>query len=115
MDTYNTTSLCNTEINIGIGSYTTPSKLHSTLHCKTKDASVVAIGVVFNQANHPLSFSKNMCHLLQATSVCMREMYAITKDIKNDINTCWEINLKILQIKKSLNTFLSQTNQTLKQ
>jgi len=48
-----------------------------------RDAFVVAIGVVFSQANHPICFfSKKMCPHLQATSAYVKEMYAITKLIK---------------------------------
>jgi len=44
------------------------------------DASVVVVGAVLSQQDHPFSFfSKKMCPRLQASSVYVREMYAITE------------------------------------
>jgi len=47
------------------------------------NASVVVVGVVLSQKGHPLSFfNKKICPRLQASSVYVREMYAITKAVK---------------------------------
>jgi len=47
------------------------------------DASVIAVGAILSQANHPITFfSKKMCPCLQSASFYVREMHAITKAIK---------------------------------
>jgi len=43
------------------------------------NASVVVVGVVLSQANHPITFfSKKMCPHLQSASLYVREMHVIT-------------------------------------
>ena len=47
------------------------------------NASSLPVGAVLSQKNHPLSFfNRKMCSRLQASSVYVREMYAITEAIK---------------------------------
>jgi len=47
------------------------------------DASIVAIGVVFSQQDHSLTFfNKKMCPCLQASSIYIKEMYAIIEAMK---------------------------------
>jgi len=47
------------------------------------DAFAVAVGAVLSQNGHPLAFfSKKMNPKLQASSVYVREMYAITESVK---------------------------------
>ena len=92
--------------------YTTSSQLHWTIHPQT-DASVVAIGAVLNQNDHPLAFfSKKMCPYLCSASVIVREMYSITESVKKWRQYLLGNHFKIFTDQKSLNTLLSQTIQT---
>jgi len=80
------------------------------------DASQVAIGAMLSQDGHPLSFfNKKMCPCLQASSVFVREMYAITEVVKKWRQYLLGQQFKIYMDQKSLNTLLSQTIQTLEQ
>jgi len=77
------------------------------------DASAVAVGAVLNQASHPIAFfSKKMCPRLQAASVYVREMYAITEAVKKWRQYLLGNHFTIYIDQKSLNTLLSQTIQT---
>jgi len=74
---------------------------------------VVDIVAVLSQANHPIMFfSKKMCPRLQAESVYVREMYAITEAIKKWHQYLLGNQFKIYTNQKNLNTLLSQTIQT---
>jgi len=77
------------------------------------DASAVAVGAVLSQTGHPLAFfSKKMNPKLQASSVYVREMYAITEAVKRWRQYLIGQHFKIITDQKSLNTLLSQTIQT---
>jgi len=77
------------------------------------DASAVAVGAVLSQSGRPLAFfSKKMSVKLQASSVYVREMYAITESIKKWRQYLIGQHFKIITDQKSLNTLLSQIIQT---
>jgi len=77
------------------------------------DASAVVVGAVLSQKGHPLSFfRKKMCPRLQASSVYVREMYAITKAVQKWRQSLLGQHFKIITDQKSLNTLQSQTIQT---
>jgi len=77
------------------------------------DAFAVAVGAILSQTGHPLAFfSKNMNLKLQASSVYVREMYAITEAVKRWRQYLLGQHFKIITDQKSLNTLLSQTTQT---
>jgi len=77
------------------------------------NASAVTVGAFLSQASHPIAFfSKKMCPRLQAASMYVREMYAITKAIKKWRQYLLGNHFKIYTDQKSLNTLLSQTIQT---
>jgi len=67
------------------------------------------VGEVVSQKTHPLSFfSKKMCSRLQASSIYVREMYAITKALKKWHQYLLGQQFKIFTKKKSLHTLLSR-------
>jgi len=48
------------------------------------DASNIAIGIMPSQEGHPIAFfSKKLCPKVQANSVYVKEMLAITETVKN--------------------------------
>ena len=77
------------------------------------NASTVAIGAVLSQSGQPLAFfNKKMNPKLQASSVYVREMYAITESVKKWRQYLIGQHFRIITDQKSLNTLLSQTIQT---
>ncbi|MCH84977.1 hypothetical protein A2U01_0005816, partial [Trifolium medium] len=77
------------------------------------DASSVAIGAVLSQEGHTLAFfSKKMCNRMQASSVYVREMFAITEAVKRWRQYLIGRHFQIFTDQKSLRNFLVQTIQT---
>ncbi|PNX55289.1 hypothetical protein L195_g048916, partial [Trifolium pratense] len=77
------------------------------------DASAVAVGAVLSQEGHPLAFfSRKMCPRMQAASVYVREMYAITEAVKKWRQYLIGRHFHIFTDQKSLKNLLVQTIQT---
>ncbi|XP_058757747.1 uncharacterized protein LOC131631003 [Vicia villosa] len=85
----------------------------SQLFVLETDASALAVGAVLSQQGHPLAFfSKKLCHRLQASSVYVREMYAITEAVKKWRQYLIGRHFHIYTDQKSLKNLLVQTIQT---
>lgn len=81
-----------------------------------RDASGVAIDVVLTQGGHPIAFfNKMMCPRMQAASVYVCEMFAVTKSVKKWRQYLIDQQFHIYSDQKSLRNLLLQKIQTLEQ
>ncbi|KAL0386330.1 UNVERIFIED_CONTAM: Retrovirus-related Pol polyprotein from transposon [Sesamum radiatum] len=78
----------------------------------TTDASNVAIGAVLSQQGHPFAFySKKLCPQMQASSIYVRELFAITAAIKKWRHYLLGNTFRIFNDHKSLKELMTQTIQ----
>ena len=84
-------------------------------HVET-DTPAITIGVVLSQEGHPIAFfSKKMCNRMQASSVYVREMFAITESVKKWRQYLIGRHFHIFTYQKNLKNLLVQTIQTQEQ
>nr|KYP60178.1 Transposon Ty3-I Gag-Pol polyprotein [Cajanus cajan] len=80
------------------------------------DASSIAIGAFLSQSGHLIAFfSKKLCPRMQAASVYVREMFAITESVKKWRQYLLGNSFRIIIDQKSLKYLLTQAVQTQEQ
>jgi len=78
------------------------------------DASNIAIGVVLSQEGHQIAFfNKKLCPKIQASTVCVKEMLAITKAIKKWRHYLIGTHFTVITDQQSLKGLLTNASHTL--